>query len=153
MATVGYQNPVSPDLILQSVQITAGSPPTNAECVVPTGDPTGVAGLSIYRKIATAGTMADTIKNAAGNVYGWRIVNFAQYPIFVKLFNKASNPTVGSDTVVQTIPVQAEEKSEMALAQGLAYGTGIAIAVTAGLADADTSPVVASDFYLEVYYK
>lgn len=120
--------------------------------------PTGGGGgdmnpSSNYHVVSAASTNAAVIKTAAGLVTGWKISNNALYPVYVKLFDKATAPALGSDVPKQTIGVQAGEDAEVSINGGLTYTTGIAIAITKGIADADATAVAAADCVVDVFYQ
>lgn len=108
-----------------------------------------------YRRISTADTNTASIKAAAGTVYGWSIGNLNAAARYVKLYNKASVPVVGTDTPFLTLPIPgntAGAGSNLALPGGIAFGTGIALAITANAADADATVIGAGDVILNVFY-
>jgi hypothetical protein len=107
---------------------------------------------SISHRVSAASNNAANIKSSAGTVMGWRIFNVADYSIYVKLYNKATSPTVGTDTPVQTIGVQAGTSAD-ASGLGISYSTGISIAITKAITDADNTAVAASDCVVDIFYK
>jgi hypothetical protein len=94
---------------------------------------------------AAASTNATSLKASAGSIAGIALFNTASYTTFFKLYNKASAPTVGTDTPVWTIPLPAGGGFEEEFVLGEYFGTGIAYAITKLQADADTTVVVAGD--------
>jgi hypothetical protein len=64
---------------------------------------------------------------------------------YFKLYNKATAPTVGSDTPVWTIPIPAGGGYSGTFIFGKYFATGIAYAITGALADSDTTAVTALD--------
>jgi hypothetical protein len=109
---------------------------------------------STYKVIAAAGTNAANIKAAAGLVTGGFITNNASYPVFVKLFNKATAPVPGTDTPQDTFGVQAGTSVPIPVPSGgLTYSTGIAIAITKNMADSDATAVAANDCAVSVFYQ
>lgn len=108
---------------------------------------------SNYHLVSAGSNNANNIKNAAGTLFGIRIFNNAAYPVYVKLFNKASSPSPGSDTPFKTIGVQAGTERDVVIgAGGQAMGTGIGIAIVKGIADADNTAVLANDCVVDVEY-
>jgi len=73
------------------------------------------------------------------------VFNTATYAVFLKFYNKASSPTVGTDTPVWTIPVSAGGGYSTEFMRGKYFSTGIAYAITKLQADNDTTAVVAGD--------
>lgn len=102
-------------------------------------------GSTASRILAAASTNATSLKASAGQLYTIDVFNAAAYNVFLKLYNKASAPTVGTDTPVMTIPVQAGGGYSKTWTMGFPFATGIAYAITKLQADSDTTVVVAGD--------
>lgn len=105
-----------------------------------------------YHKVSAASTNAGNIKPTAGTVTGWKIYNNAGYPIFVKVYNKTTTPTPGTDTPQQTIGVDAG-LSDLITSAGYTYTAGIGIAITKGMADLDSTPVALADCVVDIFYQ
>jgi len=114
--------------------------------------PSTSGGLTIYRLLAAASTNSNLIKNAAGQVFGWYFFNAAASTRYVKLYNKATAPTVGTDTPVLTLPLPAGGAANVEFTNGIAFGTGIGIGITGALADNDTTAVTANDVVVNLFY-
>lgn len=115
--------------------------------------PATSGGLTLAHAVAAASTNATSLKASAGQLYGASIYNNAAYPVYLKFYNKASSPTVGTDTIVYEVPVQAGTQREVHTEEGLAFGTGIAYALTKGITDADATAVALSDASVDLIYK
>jgi len=103
--------------------------------------PTTVSTLNV---VTAATTNATSVKTSAGSLFEVTISNVTAATIYVKLFNKASAPTVGTDVPVVTIPVAAGATANLGFGQvGKRFATGIALAVTAASAATDTTVVTA----------
>src|SRR4051812_47141669 len=102
-------------------------------------------GSTASRVNAAAGTNAASLKSSGGNIYGIHVFNVAVYDVFLKLYNKASAPTVGTDTPAWTIPIKAGSGFSANFPLGTPFPTGIAYAITKFQPDADTTPLVAGD--------
>jgi hypothetical protein len=102
-------------------------------------------GATPSRINAAASTNATSLKASAGQIYSIDVYNPAAYTVFLKLYNKASAPTVGTDTPVMTIPVAAGGGYSKTWPMGFPFSTGIAYAITKLQADSDTTVVVAGD--------
>lgn len=95
---------------------------------------------------SAATTNAAFIKNAAGTVYNILASNTNASPRYVKFYNKASAPTVGTDVPIITITVPANGTIHADMGTlGHRFATGIAIAITAGAADSDTAAIGANE--------
>ena len=112
------------------------------------GTVTPVSATTVYNIATAATTNAAFIKASAGNLYEITISNPTATPAYVKLYNKTTAPTVGTDIPVLTIPVSATGVDSGFV--NVAFGTigkrfltGIAIAVTAAAPATDTAAAVA----------
>lgn len=103
--------------------------------------------FSVHRLVsAAASTNATSVKASAGRVLSIRGYNAKAAVCYLKLYNKASAPTVGTDTPFMTIPLKASDVFYIAFEDfGLNFSTGIAYAITGAAADADTTALVAAD--------
>ena len=119
-----------------------GGAPVTVGAVVPTA--TG-NGSTSSRVKAAASTNATSLKASAGQIYSIDVFNNAAYNVYLKLYNKASAPTVGTDTPVWTIPVAAGGGFSREFPRGKTFSIGIAYAITKLEADSDTTVVVADD--------
>jgi hypothetical protein len=117
-----------------AVTVTSGSI-TSSQPATPT----------TYSAVTTASTNVVSVKASAGTVYGVTLSNPTATPVFYKLFNKASAPTLGTDVPLVTIPVPATSATIHQFgALGLRFSTGVASAVTGAMAAADVSSGVAA---------
>ncbi len=110
-------------------------------------------GWTPSKTISAASTNATSVKASAGQVGGWYLSNVNAAARFLKLYNKASAPTVGTDTPVMTILIPAGAAANVEFTQGIAFATGIAFALTTGVADSDTGAVAASEIVVNLLYK
>lgn len=94
---------------------------------------------------SAATTNATSVKATAGTVYSITVSNTGAAAAYVKLYNKASAPTVGTDVPVLTIAVPASGMVNVPFgSMGHRFATGIALAITNGAADSDTAAVAAN---------
>lgn len=95
---------------------------------------------------SAASTNATSIKASAGTVYSIACSNINAATRYVKFYNKASAPTVGTDVPVLTIAVPTNGTVVVAFgAVGHRFATGIALAITGAAADSDTTAIAAND--------
>jgi len=141
---------------------TAGSPSTDvitvqgaagATALPTTQTPSTSGGYSVSRLLSAATTNATSVKASAGQVYGWMLFNTSAATKFFKLYNKASAPTVGTDTPFMTIPIPAGGGIVADFDGGIAMGTGIAFAITGAVTDADATAVALNDVVVNLLYK
>lgn len=97
-----------------------------------------------YSVVTTASTNGANVKNAAGNLYEITCSNPTATPVYVKLYNKASAPTVGTDVPILTIAAAANSTVSLQFgATGKRFSTGISIAATGVITAADATNAVA----------
>lgn len=118
--------------------------------------PQTAGGLSAHKTISGASTNATTVKASAGQLFGWYISNVNAAARYLKLYNKASNPSVGSDTPVMTLLIPgntAGVAGHVEMTNGIDFTTGIAFALTTGAADSDNTGVAANELIVNLFYK
>lgn len=94
--------------------------------------------------VSAATTNASNQKSTAGNLFEVTASNPTATPAYLKFYNKATAPTVGTDVPVMTIPVPANSfVSYVPGRQGKRFTTGIGMAVTGAITAADTTASVA----------
>lgn len=95
---------------------------------------------------AAATTNATSAKASAGTVYTIDAMNTTAAVKYLKLYNKASAPTVGTDTPVRTIALPPSNATyRIQFPSGYYFSTGIAYALTGAAADADATALAAGD--------
>lgn len=106
---------------------------------------TTAGGLTGSRILSAASTNATSVKASAGQAYLLDIGNNGAADAYFKLYNKASAPTVGTDTPVATIYLPKGAARTINLTDlGVVFSTGIAYAITGVGTDADTTAVAAA---------
>lgn len=98
---------------------------------------------SIINSAAT--TNATSVKASAGTVYSVTASNTGAAVAYVKLYNLATAPTVGTSTIAITIPVPAGGTVNLPFGtSGARFSTGIGLAITNLGTDADATAVTAA---------
>jgi hypothetical protein len=119
-------------LILAVTALSLCSAPVLASSPMPT------SALKTARLVSSAATTnATSVKATNGTmtrIVGYNAASTARY---LKLYDKSSAPTVGTDTPRKTIYLPAS--SAFALDMDDYFGQGIAYAITANAADSDTT--------------
>lgn len=115
--------------------------------------PATSGGLTKHRLLSAATTNATSVKGSAGQLYTAIVSNMTAAAKFFKLYDKASAPTVGTDTPVYTIPVQANSTLVIEDSYGFPFTLGLAYALTGAIGDADTTAVAANDMVVNLGYK
>ena len=102
---------------------------------------------------SAATTNATSTKASAGTLWSLVVSNINAAARYLKLYNKASAPTVGTDVPVIVIPIPAGAVVQLdGGSNGIRFATGIAWALTAGAADGDTAAVSASEHKVAISY-
>jgi hypothetical protein len=102
---------------------------------------------------SAANTNATSVKASAGTVWSIICSNANAAARYVKFYNLATAPTVGTSVPAFTIAVPANGTVTISGgANGIRFGTGIALAITAGAADSDTAAVAANDIKVATSY-
>ena len=110
------------------------------------------SGMSIYRNL-DVDESGDSAVGAATTLYGYYVYNNNAATIYLKLYNKATAPTVGTDTPVMTIPIPTKGAANVEFTNGITFGTGLGVGATTGVADADTGAPDANDVIINLFYK
>jgi hypothetical protein len=114
------------------------------------------AGLSMHKLISANTTNATSVKASAGKVYSIQVFNNNASQRFFKFYDKATAPTVGTDTPVKVIAIPGNTSGSgavLAWGRGLTFANGVAYALTTGVADSDTNAVAANEIVVNVDYK
>ena len=144
---------------------TTGSMPFNLESsnsyyypVVQTV-PGELGGCTAYYLSAAATTNATSVKATAGQLYGFYCSNIHTVPYYLKFYNLAAAPTVGTSTVFMCFeisegPGAGTGQVSFATFDGvIPFSTGLAFGVTADFADTGTTAVTASTLKINLWYK
>ncbi len=102
---------------------------------------------------SAATTNATSVKATAGTIYAISASNVGAAAAFLKIFNLATAPTVGTSVPALTIPIPATGQISLEFGPlGLRFGTGISFSITNLIADADTTAIVAAQVKLIISY-
>jgi hypothetical protein len=119
-----------------------------------------LGGATPYNLIAASGANS-TLIGAAGahTVYGVQLANIAAAPAYLKLYDKATAPTCGSDIpkAVFIIPAAATAAlgggSNVAIPVGKAFALGLGICIVTGIDNSNSTGVAASNVVINIDYK
>lgn len=114
---------------------------------------TSVGASLHHHLISAASTNATSVKASVGVVNSITLSNNGATVAYVKLYDKASAPSVGTDTPVLTVlvPINGTVSVNSGYA-GLRFPTGIAYAITGGMAVADVTAVALSQVSVSINY-
>lgn len=159
LSVMGYEWPVGPvNGVVVANNVTIG---TNAALVAGTaavGDvglqvrANATGAMTVAKILASATTNATSAKASAGRVFGWQLTNTTAAAKYVRLYNLAVAPTVGTSTPVYNIVLPANATVNASFPMGIGHSTGIAYAITNAIADLDATAVAANDVLGAIYY-
>lgn len=118
--------------------------------------PNAASGVTTkHHLISVASTNATSVKAAAAVLYQIVVNNLNAAARYLKIYDKASAPVVGTDVPVLTIALPPGQLVNIPLAgdYGMALANGLAYALTAGIADTDVAAVAASEHAVNLLYK
>jgi hypothetical protein len=114
-------------------------------------------GATPYKLVSAATTNATSVKASAGQVYMITASSVNAAARYLKLYNKASAPTVGTDTPVHTFIIPgntAGAGTNIPIPDcGLEFTTGIAFALTTEATDAGSTAVAVNEIVVNLAYK
>lgn len=116
-------------------------------------------GATPYHLVATNSTNSNLIQIGQHTVFSIELGGIGAAPAYVKLYDKATAPTCGTDIPVKTliIPVASTAAngagSNLPFPIGIQVQNGLGICVTGGIADNDATSVAASSFVVNVDYR
>ncbi|CAB5155703.1 hypothetical protein UFOVP149_24 [uncultured Caudovirales phage] len=143
--------------IIAEMEVETPSYDLGTQAVAITGTPnvnlTSSTAPTVHTLNSAATTNATSVKATAGRLFSVAVSNQNAAARFVKLYNKASAPTVGTDIPVMVIPLAASSAQVIDFgAFGSQFALGIAYAITGLIADADTTVVTAGDTKVSMMY-
>lgn len=121
-------------------------PYVNTNLVTATNAAAGGRARSNHRLLSAAASVnATSVSAVQSTLYNIEGMNAAAAVRYLKLYNKATAPTVGTDTPVATFHLPASSVFKIPLPPGLIFTLGIGYGFTVLIADADTTALTAAD--------
>jgi hypothetical protein len=106
----------------------------------------------VHRLTTAANTNDTLIKTGQTKLYKAILTNGSAGTLYVKYYDKASAPTVGTDTPLITIAVKTLETKVIDFGEeGIVFELGLGMGVTGGIADNDTTNTVANDLIAQTF--
>lgn len=117
-------------------------------------------GASTTGNIAANNTTGVNLKGSAGTVYGVQLGGIGSAPAYLKIYDKATAPTCGTDTPIKRLIIPAASTAANGGGSNVSFGPsgilttlGIGYCVTTGITDADTTAPAANTFLVNVDWK
>lgn len=115
-------------------------------------------GQTIYRNLSVDAGGAN-VKGSKGSLFGGWISNQAAAVRYLKFYDKATTPVVGTDTPVMTIALPANWAGSLdsvlgdACPDGIVFTNGIGVGATTAIADNSVAAPAANDVTVNLFYK
>ena len=121
--------------------------------------PGELGGMSVHHLLGAATTNATSVKTSAGMVYGFSLFSLDTVPVYVTFYNKASAPTVDTDTIFMKFGITYSGTAANGSATpgvwnfplGITFSTGIAFALHKGIST--SSALDATEVLFTMWYK
>lgn len=108
---------------------------------------------SSYNLNSAATTNPVSMKASAGTLFSLNAYNYSASIRYLKLYNKASAPTVGTDVPILVVPLAADNRTSVDVGVlGMRFTVGIAFAITGAEADNDTTAILAGEVKIKADY-
>jgi len=110
-----------------------------------------------FTLVSAASTNATLVATGTRTLMGIQVINNNAAPLYLKLYNKATTPIPGTDTPVQNYEIPANGAGSnfgggFIFDTPIALNLGLGIALTAGQALLNNTPVAAGDVTLNLVY-
>lgn len=118
--------------------------------------PVTTGGLSVHKAISAASTNEALIQAGPVQIYGWSLYSVNASARYLKLYNTATTPVVGTDTPVMTILIPGSSTgagNNWQGAHGISFPLGLGFALTTGIADNNTGAVAANEIAVNLHWK
>lgn len=102
---------------------------------------------------SAASTNATNLKATAGMIFNITAMNVTASTKYIRIYNKATAPTVGTDIPVMVVAVPATSSKEITINYGLKLATGIGFAITGAATATDATAVAAGDVQLLINWQ
>lgn len=111
------------------------------------------SGGTIVRAMSAASNNSTNVKASAGQVYSVTGCNINAAVRYLKLYNKATAPTCGTDTPVLTLLLPVNGCNTIPYPIGSAFSLGIGYCIVTGITDADNTSTAANEQTIQITYK
>ena len=106
-----------------------------------------------HRLISAASTNAGSVRSTLGFLTGYYVANLSSSPRYVKLYDTASSPTVGTDTPKVVIALPPNSAANVGLDSPVHFSQGIGRAIVTGIADSDATAVGANEVVVNLFHR
>ena len=108
---------------------------------------------STMANVISAGTNNSTlVKNTVATLYAVQACNINAAVRYLKIYNKASAPTCGTDTPVMRFVLPVNNCVTASWPTGAGFSTGLGYCIVTGIADADNTATAANEQTVQLTY-
>ena len=136
--------------LIDSATATPGAASSTQVGIEYRANATGAA--TVAKVIAAASTNATSVKASAGRLVGFTLTNTSASFKFVRFYNLAVAPTVGTSVPYHVVGLPPNSTIVSNRDGGVSFSVGIAYAITGLVADLDTTVTAANDVIGSVFY-
>ncbi len=122
------------------------------QAITPMATVASDGGVLVARYLSANSTNATNVWNLPSKLYGFDFYNTNAAARWLKFYNKASAPTVGSDTPVMTVGLKPGDHSRLMIDYGVYFSLGLSFCFTTGVADSDTGAVAANEITGHIFW-
>jgi len=145
--TLSAVNAKLPALVAGAVPVSIATPVLASTVASTTSSAT-----TLYSVNSLATTNAANIKASGANLYGLSVMNTSNATRYIRLYNLATAPVVGTSVPIIVVAVPATSSKEVQYTPALRFATGLAVSITSGAPVLNTGVVVAGDVQLTISY-
>jgi hypothetical protein len=131
------------------VNITGGSVGVSNATI---GASTSTTGTAVAKINAAATTNATLVKSTSGRLYGYHLTNTSAATKYVRIYNLAAAPTVGTSVPTMIIPIPPNASTILTHTIPIAFTTGIAYSITGSYPDLDATAVAVGEVVGHLIY-
>lgn len=137
---------------LQYLYFSNANPATPGGAATVLNASSGVGGVAGAKVLSAATTNATVVKAGPGRIYSVQVSNSSNAYRYIKFYNLAVAPTVGTSTVLSIVGIPPGGRASLNSPQGLYCSVGIAYSIVAGAADNDATAVGATEIVGSITY-
>lgn len=150
ISTVATRLTLGQSTMANSIRVAIASDQTAVKTIADASALSG--GVTGFKVLSAATTNATSVKASPGRIYSAQFSNSSNAYRYVKFYNLAVAPTVGTSTVLSIVGVPPGGRASLTSTQGLYCSVGIAFSIVANPADADATAVGAGEVHGSITY-
>jgi hypothetical protein len=114
---------------------------------------TSTTGLTPFAVVWPGNTTPQQVGAGAGQVCGWSLFNAATAARYVRFFDSATAPTMGTSVPAFTVALPAGAGANVLGSPGVQFNAGVWVSVTTGVVPTDNTAPAANDVVMSLFHK